>query len=206
MPPRVLAVVAPVIAAGTATVGFALYRYAAEPRSAGDIAALLGLFVAMALAERFPVPVEGMGAGGVTLGFVFAVSAIILLGWPPGVTSARGPPPLTLLLQDRPPVRIAYNGSMFALSAFAAGLGVERLQGSSAGVLIARVVLCGFIYYWVGNLVLISAVLSATSGRSFFAVAWENIRQTTAPFAFMASAALTLLVLWGRQPDLSTAL
>ena len=34
------------------------------------------------LAERFPVPVEGMDAGGVTLGFVFAVSAIVLLGWP----------------------------------------------------------------------------------------------------------------------------
>ena len=58
IPPRVLAVVVPVIAAGTVTVGFALYRYATVPRSAGDVAALLGLFAAMALAERFPVPVE----------------------------------------------------------------------------------------------------------------------------------------------------
>ena len=203
---RVLAVVVPVIAAGTATVGFALYRYATVPRSAGDVAALLGLFAVMALAERFPVPVEGMGATGVTLGFVFSVSAIILLGWPAGVIVAAGGPTLTHLLQRRPPLRIAYNGSMFALSALAAGLAVERVQGSSTGVLVARVVLCGFIYYWVVNLILISAVLSADSGRSFFTIAWENIRQTTAPFAFMASAALTLIVLWQREPALSIAL
>jgi diguanylate cyclase (GGDEF)-like protein len=202
----VLAVVVPVIAAGTATVGFALYRYATVPRSAGDVAALLGLFAVMALAERFPVPVEGMGATGVTLGFVFSVSAIILLGWPAGVIVAAGGPTLTHLLQRRPPLRIAYNGSMFALSALAAGLAVERVQGSSTGVLVARVVLCGFIYYWVVNLILISAVLSADSGRSFFTIAWENIRQTTAPFAFMASAALTLIVLWQREPALSIAL
>ena len=206
IPPRVLAVVAPVIAAGAVTVAFAIYRYADVPRSASDVAALFGLFASMALAERFPVPVEGMGAGGVTLGFVFSVSAIILLGWPAGVIVAAGGPTFTHLLQRRPPLRVAYNGSMFALSALAAGIAMEHVHGNSSGVLVARVVLCGFIYYWVVNLVLISAVLSADSGRSFFTIAWENIRQTTVPFAFMASAALTLIVLWQRDPWLSIAL
>jgi len=199
-------VVAPVIVAGVGAVGFAVYRYADVPRSAADVAALLGLFASMALAERFPVPVEGMGAGGVTLGFVFSVSAIILLGWPAGVIVAAGGPTFTHLLQRRPLLRVAYNGSMFALSALAAGLAVEHVHGGSAGILVARVVLCGFLYYWVVNLVLISAVLSADSGRSFFAIARENITQTTAPFAFMASAALTLVVLWQRDPWLSIAL
>ncbi len=198
--------VAPVIVAGVLAVGFAIYRYADAPRSASDVAALLGLFASMALAERFPVPVEGMGAGGVTLGFVFSVSAIILLGWPAGVIVAAGGPTFTHLLQRRPPLRVAYNGSMFALSALAAGIAVEHVQGNSAGVLVARVVLCGFLYYWVVNLVLISAVLSADSGRSFVSIARENIRQTTAPFAFMASAALTLIVLWQRDPPLMLAL
>ncbi|MFL5960709.1 MAG: HD domain-containing phosphohydrolase [Gaiellaceae bacterium] len=176
------------------------------PRSASDLAALFGLFASMALAERFPVPVEGMGAGGVTLGFVFSVSSIILLGWPAGVIVAAGGPTVTHLLQRRPLLRVAYNGSMFALSALAAGLAVEHIHGGSTGILVARVVLCGFLYYWVVNLVLISAVLSADSGRSFFAIARENITQTTAPFAFMASAALTLVVLWQREPALSIAL
>jgi diguanylate cyclase (GGDEF)-like protein len=202
----VLAVVVPVIVAGSVTVGFAVYSYADAPRSAADVAALLGLFASMAVAERFPVPVEGMGAGGVTLGFVFSVSAIILLGWPAGVIVAAGGPTVTHLLQRRPPLRVAYNGAMFALSALAAGLAIEHVQGNSAGILVARVVLCGFVYYWVVNLVLISAVLSADSGRSFFSIARENIAQTTAPFAFMASAALTLIVLWQRDPWLSIAL
>ncbi|HKU56857.1 MAG TPA: diguanylate cyclase [Gaiellaceae bacterium] len=206
IPAKVLAVVAPVIVAGAGAAGFALFRYADTPRSASDLAALFGLLASMALAERFPVPVEGMGAGGVTLGFVFSVSAIVLLGWPAGVLVAVGGPTFTHLLQRRPPLRVAYNGAMFALSALAAGLTVEHLHGNSVGLLVARVVLCGFIYYWVVNLILISAVLSADSGRSFFTIARENIAQTTAPFAFMASAALTLIVLWQREPALSIAL
>ena len=205
IPPRVLAVVAPVIVAGAVTVGFAVFRYADAPRSGADVAALFGLMACMALAERFPVPVEGVSAGGVTLGFVFSVSAIILLGWPAGVIVATGGI-ITHLLQRRPPLRVAYNGAMFALSALAAGLAIEHLRGDSVGILVARVILCGFIYYWIVNLILISAVLSADSGRSFFAIARENITQTTAPFAFMASAALTLIVLWQRQPALSIAL
>jgi diguanylate cyclase (GGDEF)-like protein len=206
IPAKVLAVVTPVIVAGVCAVGFALFYYADAPRSAADLAKLFGLMASMALAERFPVPVEGMGAGGVTLGFVFSVSAIILLGWPAGVLVATGGPTFTHLLQRRPPVRVAYNGSMFALSALAAGLAVEHVHGGSVAVLVGRVVLCGFLYYWVVNLILISAVLSADSGRSFFTIARENIAQTTAPFAFMASAALTLIVLWQRQPVLSIAL
>jgi diguanylate cyclase (GGDEF)-like protein len=206
IPANVLAVVAPVIVAGAGALGLAVFRYADAPRSASDLAALFGLLASMALAERFPVPVEGMAAGGVTLGFVFSVSAIILLGWPAGVIVATGGPTFTHLLQRRPLLRVAYNGAMFALSALAAGLAVERVHGSSVGILVARVVLCGFLYYWVVNLVLISAVLSADSGRSFFTIARENIAQTTAPFAFMASAALTLIVLWQREPALSIAL
>ena len=112
VPAKVLAVVVPVIVAGTCAFGLALFRYADAPRSAADIAALFGLLTSMALAERFPVPVEGVSAGGVTLGFVFSVSAIILLGWPAGVIVAAGGPTFTHLLQRRPPLRVAYNGAM----------------------------------------------------------------------------------------------
>ena len=201
-----LAIAVPVIVAGAGAIGLALFRYVDASPSASDLAKLFGLMASMALAERFPVPVEGMGAGGVTLGFVFSISSIILLGWPAGVLVVMGGPTFTHLLQRRPPLRVAYNGSMFALSALASGLTVEHVHGNSVGILVAKVLLCGFIYYWIVNLVLISAVLSADSGRSFFTVAWENITQTTAPFAFMASAALTLIVLWQREPALSIAL
>ncbi len=206
IPIGVLAVVTPVTVAGAVTVAYSAYSYANSSRSLGDVFALLGLFASMALAERFPVPVEGMDSPGVTLGFVFSVSAIVLLGWQAGVLIAAGAPTFTFLLQRRPLLRIAYNGSMFALSALAGGLAIEQVHGGSIGMIVTRLALCSFVYYWVVNLVLISAVLSADSGRHFFQVIWENIKQTTAPFALMASAALILVVLWQREPALSIAL
>lgn len=205
-PAKVLAIVVPVIVAGTATFAYALYAYAGSSPSASELAQLLGLFASMVVAERFPVPLEGVSAGGMTLGFVFSVSAIILLGWPAGVIIAAGGPTLTHLIQRRPPLRAAYNGSMFALSALAAGLVVERMPDTTVPQLVAQVVVCGVVYYWVVNLVLISAVLSASTDRSFFAIARENIVQTAAPFAFMVSSALVLVVIWQREPWLSIAL
>jgi diguanylate cyclase (GGDEF)-like protein len=206
IPAKVLAIVVPVIVAGAAALAVALYRYAGMHPSAADMGELAGLFASMVVAERFPVPLDGVSAGGMTLGFVFSVSAIILLGWPAGVIIAAGAPTLTHLFQRRPPLRAGYNGAMFALSALVAGLVVEHVHGNSVPMLVARVVLCGVLYYWVVNLVLISAVLSADTGRAFSAIARENITQTAAPFAFMVSAALTLIVLWQREPALSAAL
>src|SRR5256885_4054380 len=149
---------------------------------------------------------EGVDAGGVTLGFVFAVAAIVLFGWQAGVIVAAGGPTVTHLLGHRPPLRVAYNGSMFALSALAGGLAIQLIPEHSVGSLIVRVALCAFLYNWVVNLVLISAVLAASSGKPFFRLIWDNAKQTTAPFALMSSAALMLVVLWPRSPALSLAL
>jgi diguanylate cyclase (GGDEF)-like protein len=202
----VLALVAPVCAAGVATVLAASISYGRGSHSVDDVVALVALFVGMVLAERFPVPVEGVDAGGVTLGFVFAVAAILLFGWQAGVIVAAGGPTVTHLVGHRPPLRVAYNGSMFALSALAGGLAIQWLPETSVGSLIARLVLCAFVYNWVVNLVLISAVLAVSSGKSFLKLVWDNAKQTTAPFALMASAALMLVVLWERSPALSLAL
>ena len=201
-----LLVVTPVIAAGVTAVFWAAYRYSAEPHSLRQGAELVALFAAIALAERFPVPVEGMGAGGVTVGFVFSVASIVLLGSPAAVLVATVAPSVTYLLGGRPPVRVAYNGSMFALSALAAGTVIDQMHGSSPALVVARVIVAAIVYYWIVNLALISAVIAASSGRSYFEVAKENLVQTTAPFALMTSAALILCILWQRTPLLSLAL
>src|SRR5436305_7842584 len=206
VPSRVLALVAPVCVAGATAVVVAAVSYASTSHSLENVLAVVGLFAGMVLAERFPVPVEGMDAGGVTLGFVFAVAGILLFGWEAGVLIAAGGPTLTHLVGRRPPLRVAYNGSMFALAALAAGLAIQPIPETSVGGLLARLALCAFIYNWVVNLVLISAVLAVSSGKPFFKLIWDNVRQTTAPFALMASAALMLVVLWERSPALSVAL
>jgi diguanylate cyclase (GGDEF)-like protein len=198
--------VAPVCVAGAAALVAACVSYGQSAHTAEDAVALAGLFLGMVLAERFPVPVEGVDAGGVTLGFVFAVAATVLFGWQAGVIVAAGGPTVTHLIGHRPPLRVAYNGSMFALSALAGGLVIQQIPESSVGTLIARVAICAFLYNWVVNLVLISAVLAASSGKPFVKLIWDNAKQTTAPFALMASAALMLVVLWERSPALSMAL
>ena len=197
---------APVCVAGAAALVAACLSYGQSAHTAQDAVAIAGLFLGMVLAERFPVPVEGVDAGGVTLGFVFAVAATVLFGWQAGVIVAAGGPTVTHLIGHRPPLRVAYNGSMFALSALAGGLVIQQIPESSVGTLIARVAICAFLYNWVVNLVLISAVLAASSGKPFVKLIWDNAKQTTAPFALMASAALMLVVLWERSPALSMAL
>jgi len=198
--------VAPVCAAGVAAVVWAAVSYAQTPHSAEDAIAVAALFLGIVLADHFPVPVEGMDAGGVTLGFVFAVAAIVLFGWQAGVLVAAGGPTVVQLVGHRPPLRVAYNGAMFALSALASGLVIEHIRETSVGALILRVAVCAFLYNWVVNLILISAVLAASAGKPFFKLIWDNVKQTTSPFALMSSAALMLVVLWQRSPWLSMAL
>ena len=204
-PARVLAVVVPVCVGGAAAVVAAAHAYAGGVYTPADAAAVASLFVCMTLAERFPVPVEGLDSGGVTLGFTFVAAAILLLGWEAGVMVAAAAPALANVGR-RPPIRIAYNSAMFALSALAGGIVVEHIHGESVGAMLARLVVCAFLYNWVVNLVLVSAVLSADSGRHFFRVARENVTHTTVPLALMTSAALILVVLWERSPALSVAL
>ena len=206
VPSRVLALVIPVCVAGVTAACLAAVSYASTPHTVGDMVAVAGLFAGMVLAERFPVPVDEMDAGGVTLGFVFAVAGILLFGWQAGVLIAAGGPTVTHLVGRRPPLRVAYNGSMFALAALASGLAIQPIPENSVGGLLARLAICAFIYNWVVNLILVSAVLAIDSRRPFFKLMSANVRQTTAPFALMTSAALTLVVLWERSPALSIAL
>ena len=196
----------PVIVAGVIATLVACFTYARASHSLGSELAILALFLGMALVERFPVPVEGVDAGGVTLGLVFAVATVVLFGWQAGIFVAAGGATVTHLIGHRPPLRVAYNGAMFALSATIAGLAVRTIPGHSVGALIARLALCSFLYNWVVNLVLISAVLAASSGKPFVKLMVDNIRSTTAPFALMTSAALMLVVMWERSPALSFAL
>ena len=205
-PFRVLAIVAPVIAAGAAAVGAAVVSYVRADHTTGALVSVACLFAVMVLVERFPVPVEGIDAGGVTLGLVLAVATIVLFGWQAGLFVAAGGATVTHLLGHRPPLRIAYNGAMFSLAAAITGLALRLIHGDSLLALVGRVALCAFLYNWVVNLALISAVIAASSRKPFLRVAWGTARQTTAPFALMSSAALMLVVMWQRSPALSVAL
>jgi diguanylate cyclase (GGDEF)-like protein len=200
----VLAVVVPVCVAGIATVVAAVVTFARTPHSLGQLLAIGALFAVVLVAERYPVPIEGLETS-ISLVFVFAVATIVLFGWQAGVFVAAGAPTVTRVAAHKPLLRIAYNSSTFALAALASGLAVEQIPGNSTAALIAKVALCAFIYQLL-NLVLISAVVAANTGQPLAKMVMEAARHTVGPFALMASASLMLVVLWQRSPALSVAL
>ena len=205
MPQRLAPIVAPVCLVGLGSVLAAAVSFASKEHPASMLLGVAALLIASTLASRYPVPIEGPNSGGVSLSFVFAASAIVLFGWDAGVLVAFAAPVLIQLIEHRPPIRIAYNGSVFAFAAAVGGLLVSRIGGDGTDALIAKVAISASTQYGI-NLVLISLVVASTSRRPFFGLIQASLRWTIMIFALMASAALVLVVLWQRSPMLSAAL
>jgi diguanylate cyclase (GGDEF)-like protein/putative nucleotidyltransferase with HDIG domain len=203
---RLAALIVPVCTVGFGVLVAAAYQLATMPHTGGEFLGLVALTAAATLAERFPVPIDGdKGGGVVSLTFVFAVAAIVLFGWAAGALLLLAATSIVQLAEHRPIERIAFNVAVLALVALAAGGFVATIHGDSAGALAARVVLAATADYWV-NMLLISCAIAISSSQRYFGVIRSNVRATVVPFAFMASAALMLVVLWQRSPALSIAL
>jgi diguanylate cyclase (GGDEF)-like protein/putative nucleotidyltransferase with HDIG domain len=202
---RMAPIVIPVYLAGLASVLLAAYSFATEQHTPSMLLGVAALLAASTLASRYPVPIEGPNSGGVSLSFVFAASAIVLFGWAAGVLVAFAAPVIVQLLEHRPPIRIAYNGSVFAFAAVVGGLLVTFIPGDGIDTLVAQVGVSALTQYTI-NLALISLVVAITSRRPFLGLMRASLRWTIMIFALMASAALVLVVLWQRSPLLSAAL
>jgi diguanylate cyclase (GGDEF)-like protein/putative nucleotidyltransferase with HDIG domain len=204
-PARVLAVIAPVCVAGLGVACAAAASFAVTPHKTATLVGLLALLAASTVADRFPVPVEGIDTGGVSLSFVFGVASIVLFGWAAGLIVVCLAPAITQVLEQRPPLRVAYNVAVVALAATAAGAVSAPLNSEGASGVLARVGAAASAQYAV-NLLLITAIVAVSARRSVFSLTKTNIRVTIVPFSLMASAALMLVVLWERSPFLSVAL
>ena len=178
---------------------------ARTPESASTWIGIVAFLLASTIAERFPVPLDGVEANGVSLTFVFAVASIDLFGWAAGVLIAFTAPLAMQIIEHRPPIRICSNAAAFALSAFAAGMAIEPLRDGGGWMLVARIAVCAFVFYAV-NMLLVSSFLALSHGESYLATVRKNVRWTILPFTLMASGSLTLVVLWERAPALSIAL
>jgi diguanylate cyclase (GGDEF)-like protein/putative nucleotidyltransferase with HDIG domain len=203
---RLLAVVAPVSVVGVAAYLAATYVFLTTTDSATEVAGIMALLAASALAERYPVPLEGADINGVSIGFVFAAAAIVLFGWGPGTFVYATAPTLIALIERRAAIRVVFNAGVFGIVGSLAGIFLRPLEGDGTGAILAQVAVASATLY-VFNLLLISAVVSASgSDLSYLRIARSNARWTAVPFALMASAALMLVVLWQRTPLLSAAL
>jgi diguanylate cyclase (GGDEF)-like protein len=205
-PRRLTALILPVCLAGLGVLIAAGYAFATTAHTGRELIGLAALTAAATLAERFPVPINAETGGGVlSLTFVFAVAAIVLFGWAPGALLLLTATSLVQLAQHRPLQRIAFNVAVLALVALAAGALIAPIHGHSVGAVVARVVLAATADNVV-NIVLISAAIALSSGQPYLQLMRTHVRATIVPFAFMASAALMLVVLWERAPVLSVAL
>ena len=115
LPARLLAVLAPVWAAGLAIVVAAGYEFATTPRDTAGLVGIAALFLVVLIAERHPVPVDEIDTRGVSLGVVFAVSAVVLFGWEVGALVWVGALVVANLIDHRPMIRMSYNAAMFAI-------------------------------------------------------------------------------------------
>jgi diguanylate cyclase (GGDEF)-like protein len=206
-PARLLAVVAPVSIVGGAAYVAAATEFGQHPGRAGTIAGVVAFLVVSTFAERFPVPLEGTDANGVSLGFVFAVAALALFGWAPATVVYATAPTLVAVAARKPLIRTLFNAGSFGLAGTLTGALLGWLGGShQTSQELARVAIAAVTLYTV-NVVLVSAAIAASGGSAgFFRLIRANVRSTVLPFALMASTALMLVVLWQRTPYLFASL
>jgi diguanylate cyclase (GGDEF)-like protein/putative nucleotidyltransferase with HDIG domain len=204
MPRRLNALIVTVCAAGGSVLVVAAWQFLPSA-DARQLLGLAALTAAATLAERFPVPISPEGGGVLSLTFVFAVGAIVLYGWAAGALLLLAATTIVQSAQHRPWERIAYNIAVLALVALAAGILIAPINGDSTAATVARVLTAATADNVV-NVVLISAAMALSTGQRYLPLVRTNTRNTILPFAFMASAALMLVVLWQRAPLLSVAL
>ena len=205
-PRRLTALIVPVCLAGLGVFAVAAYDLVTTEHSGRMLIGLAALMAAANLAERFPVPITSETGGGViSLTFVFAVAAIVLFGWAAGALLLVTATSTIMLSEHRPLQRIAFNAAVLALVALTAGALISPIHGDSVGALFSRVAVGATADYWV-NMILISAAIAFSTGQKYPGLVRTHLRATIVPFAFMASAALMLVVLWQRSPVVSIAL
>jgi diguanylate cyclase (GGDEF)-like protein/putative nucleotidyltransferase with HDIG domain len=206
-PARLLAVVAPVSLVGVAAFCAATFFFARDPGSTTTVVGVVAFLVASTLAERFPVPVEGADANGVSLGFVFTVAALVLFGWAPAtVVCVTAPTLVALIWRTRPPIRATFNAGVFGIVGAVAGLILRQMHGVDAPMLAAKVGAMAATLYIINILLVTAAIAASGSELGYVRLIRSNIRWTIVPFTLMASTALMLVVLWQRTPYLFAAL
>jgi diguanylate cyclase (GGDEF)-like protein len=202
---RLNTVVGAVLAAGGVAYLAALVSIGTGDGGASATAAMIVLLVAAAVAERFPVPVEGVDANGISLGFVFGVAASVLYGWDVGVIVFAAPQAIVQLVERRPAIRVAFSAAAFAFAGALSGLAIESLGGRRADELLLKVAVVSTVQYGV-NLALVTAAIAASGSKRYVPLVRSTAAWTIVPFTLMGSAALVLVVLWGRSPYLSAGL
>ena len=203
---RLLPLLVPVTLSAGAALVAAVVSFALSQPMLGVMGGVLALAVAATFVEAYPVPIEGIASGGVSLTAVFIVGAAVIYGWAPAVMIGFIARATIELVQRRPAIRLAYNSAVYALAGGTAGA-AAGLAGAHDGVggLFVEV-LAGAAAFYAVNILLTAGIISRWSGEPFLPLLRHSVYWTVVPFSIMASVSLMLAVLWERSPFLATAL
>ena len=195
----------PVSVAGAVLFVAATYFFAAADPPTDTVAGMLALLAAAAIAEAFPVPIEGVAAGRTSLANIFIVGAAVIYDWAAASIVGFAAMAAVELAHRRRLDRLLFNTGLYTLAAGAAGGLAATMQGDGLVHLLGATVLAASAFYLV-DITLLSGVISGASGRAFLGVYGRSLYSTVVPFAIMASLAAILVVLWDRSPFIAIAL
>jgi diguanylate cyclase (GGDEF)-like protein len=202
--PPVTVLVGGAVVAAPCVLAAALVSFVSAGPDRSLLASVAALAFAAAIAEHYPVPIEGVDTRGISLSAVVTVATVVLFGWAAAVLVA-GVAAALQLLAGRPALRVGYNVCVFVCAAGAGGLLAGSAPTMDVRGIVVRVLLAGIGQYGV-NVLLIAAILAASNRESFMHLLRESIAWSVVPVALMGSTALTLVILWERKPALSIAL
>jgi signal transduction histidine kinase len=202
---RALPLIVPVALAAAVVLAFAFESLASGGTTWSDLAGVLVLVAAATAAEAFPVPIEGVAVGAMSLATIFLVAVAVIYGWPLAAVSGL----LTMIFVEvgrrRPASRIVFNCAVYILCGAAAGAVAAAVDDSTLLGLVVGAILATVSFYVV-DIGLLAAVASATRRIPFVTTLRKYVFLTFVPFAIMASLTVTLVVLWDRSPFVAVVL
>jgi signal transduction histidine kinase len=202
---RLAPVLVPVIVAATALCAAAAVSFVASGPSVETLAGVVVLLLASVVAEAYPVPIEGVGAGRTSLATVFIVATAAIYGWDAATLVAALTMGLVETGRRRPVNRIAYNTALYGLAAAAAGVAAGPL-GDADLLELTLGTLLGSVAFYLVNIALLAAVVARTQGENAFGLLRRYVYWTALPFSIMASLTIILVVLWDRSPLIAVVL
>jgi signal transduction histidine kinase len=185
--------------------GAAIASLAAGDLGWRDLVGIAVLLAAAALAEAFPVPIEGIAFASTSLATIFLVAVAAIYGWDAAAVAGFVAMALVEVGRRRPLSRIVFNSGVYILGGIAAGAAAAVFQDGTLLELVLGAIAAAASFYFV-NMPLLAAVFSRSRQVAFLRSVRNFIFLTLAPFAIMASLAVILVVLWDRSPFVAVVL
>ena len=190
-----VAVAAPLLAvASGAIVG--------APPSMRTGAWVLLFFVLALVADLKPMPMHEGGKSDVSVANVFTVTVAVLFGWQYAVPLAAASVAVAMLAERRPVDRIAFNVSMYSISALMASVPVllfGRVGTVGSGQLTAYILVASFLQLST-NTLLVSGAISFAQGVTYREVALLGLRRNGIVYMMVAVLAALAANLWVVHP------